>query len=330
MSMLNKILLSFAAALSLAVTMSAQTLDLPAQNSPAPVPSATLNFAVKGADTLYLDIYRPAPGVCPECPDVRPDAARPTILFMFGGGFKEGDRVAGTARWINSLMAHGYTVVSIDYRLGMKDYKGAGLNMKFVRALINSITIAVEDLYSATLFLLENGAEYGVDARNMVVCGSSAGAISVLQGEYAICNGDELAKVLPEGFNYAGVMSLSGAVYSNKGKPKYAVEPCPMALFHGTDDSIVPYWKKGVLNYCLAGSSMIADALSKKDYRYHIYRFKGRNHEVSIYQDYCLDLELDFLENDVRLGNRRRVDALIDDPLAPDPGWNLGDFKNLY
>lgn len=283
-------------------------------------PDQTLLFAVKGADSLYLDIYNPTDKI---------DPAKPTILFMFGGGFKEGTRDSGH-QWFKLLCAEGYPVVSIDYRLGLKDYKNAKLDLKFIKALDKSIALAVEDLFSATAFLLENGEKYGVDARNMVLSGSSAGAISVLQGEYEVCNRSEIAKVLPADFNYTGVMAFSGAIYSHHNPIKFYSQPCPIALFHGTADKIVNYKKIAIFNQCFGGANEISKQLKKQGVAHHIYRFEGHGHEVAIYQGFCFDKEMDFLEQDIMKGNHRSVDALIDDPEAPGAPWGNGDFKDLY
>lgn len=309
-------LITLATLLALAVLpASAKDKDL------AILPDDTFLYAVKGADSLYLDIYRPL---------IKTEEAKPTILFMFGGGFKEGDRVSGATPWIKSLVERGYPVVSIDYRLGLKDYKGASLNLRFIKALDRAIGLAVEDLYSATLFLLQIGDWAGVDAGNMVVCGSSAGAISVIQGEYEICNSTLRSTVLPEDFNYAGVMTLAGAIYSHRNPISFDKEPCPIAMFHGTSDSIVVYNKIAFMNLCFGGSNEISKRLTKQGIPHRIYRFKDHNHEVAIYQDYCLDKELDFLEKDVIKGMRSSIDELIDDPDAPNPHWNFSDFKDLY
>lgn len=284
------------------------------------MPDQTLLFAVKGADSLYLDIYNPTDKL---------DPSKPTILFMFGGGFKEGTRDSGH-EWFKMLCEQGYPVVSIDYRLGLKDYRNAKLDLKFIKALDKSIALAVEDLFSATAFLLENGEAYGVNPRNMVLSGSSAGAISVLQGEYELCNRSEISKLLPADFNYAGVMAFAGAIYSHHNPIRFHSQPCPIALFHGTADKIVNYKKIAIFNQCFGGANEISKQLSKQGVAHHVYRFVGHGHEVAIYHGYCFDKEMDFLEQDIMKGNHRSVDALIDDPEAPGSPWGAGDFKDLY
>ena len=86
----------------------------------------TFVYAVKGTDTLRADLYR-APLLHSalhsengdSIPGFRSEGA-PCMLFMFGGGFYTGERDAakysGFFEFLNSL---GYSVVSIDYRLGL-------------------------------------------------------------------------------------------------------------------------------------------------------------------------------------------------------------------
>ena len=278
----------------------------------------TVPYAQRDTCTLYMDIYSPA----------TVDPAKPAVLFMFGGGFMEGDKRKGIGNWVKQLTDNGFPVVSIDYRLGLK---GAKLHsLKFVKLLDNPIDMAVWDLFGATAFLLEHGAEYGINARNMVVSGSSAGAITVLQGEYEICNGGELAQILPKDFNYAGEMSFAGAIFDNHNPLRFAKEPCPLLLLHGTADKLVPYKKIAVFNLCFGGTDAIVKALEKAGWKYTAYRYVDRGHEVSTYQEYCLDKEIEFMENKVMRTSGISADILINDPSSPSPAWGKTKPKALY
>lgn len=68
-----------------------------------------------------MDIYSPAEGSVTEIDGRR----KPTILYIFGGGFMEGNRRDGTAmEWFEDMTGDGYGVVAIDYRLGLKGVRG--------------------------------------------------------------------------------------------------------------------------------------------------------------------------------------------------------------
>ena len=291
-------------------------------------PSGTYLFAARDTCDLYLDVYDPAPG----SETTFQGRAKPTVLFAFGGGFKNGTRDNPSyLPWFKALCDNGYRVVSIDYRLGMKGYKGrAGVNKEFVAVMENSINIAVEDMLSATAFLAHNAGELGIDPAGIVACGSSAGAIACLQAEWEINNGTETAAVLPEGFDYAGVMPFSGAVYNRKWGVHFIKEPCPIALFHGTDDNIVPYGSIRFFSLFFGGAKPVSKFLTRKGYRHHIYRFEDHGHEIATTMMHNLELELDFLEQDVILGRRRMVDTTIVDTTIPVPEWGKAGTASLY
>ena len=101
--------------------------------------------------------------------------------------------------------------------------------------------MAVEDLYDATAFIVDKADEWGIDSSQIVACGSSAGAITVLHGEYALCNASPLVQHLPAGFRYAGIVSFAGAIFEMGEELRWASQPAPMMLFHGDADANVPY-----------------------------------------------------------------------------------------
>ena len=288
-------------------------------------PSCTCLFAEKDGQELYLDIYDPAQGS-----ETRTDGIdKPTILFVFGGGFYTGRRDEDSYKaWYSRLCEEGYRVVAIDYRLGMKGYKGRGISKAFIETMEKSIRMAVEDLFSATLFIIDNKDELGIDPYNIVISGSSAGAITSLQAEWEICNSTSLASMLPEGFNYAGVISFSGGLYNRLGGAVYASEPCPTMLLHGTADKTVEYSKIRVGKIYFGGSKSIAEAYRKAGYNYCIYRFEGNRHEIAASFSRNLDEELRFIETNVMKGEKRIVDATVCDPGIE--LWEAGDYNDLY
>lgn len=240
----------------------------------APVGRETFVYAVKGADTLRLDKYD-VPGS---------ETVKPCVVFMFGGGFVTGTRDREDyVDFFEFLARQGFITVSIDYRLGMKDpeVRGKMKPMDMVGLFRNAIMMAVEDLYSATGFLLDNAGEWGVNRDVVILCGSSAGAISVLQAEYERANGAEIAQVLPDGFHYAGVISFAGAIFSSKGNLKWKEEPAPVILFHGDADRNVPYRKIRVFRYGLFGSQYIAKRYGKNDFPYWLYTEENADHRLA-------------------------------------------------
>ena len=203
-------------------------------------------------------------------------------MFVFGGGFKEGTRDAELYKdYFHYFANKGFTVVSIDYRLGMK-----GENAPSVfnyRPMENSIVLAVEDLYTATNYLLKNSDQLNIDTTQIIISGSSAGAITVLQADYEKRNSKPASKVLSKPFQYAGVIAFSGSIFSHEGTPSYALAPAPTLLFHGSADKLVPYNNTRFFHIGMFGSNTLAKQFRKNGYPYLFYSMEGNGHEVSEY-----------------------------------------------
>lgn len=290
--------------------------------------AGTYLYAQRENQDLYLDVYAPTPG----SETFIGDKEKPTILFIFGGAFISGSRNENSHKtWYKLLNDNGYRVVAIDYRLGLK-----GVRMQFslfkltdtAKKTKHAVDLGVEDLFSAINYICDHARGMGIDPANIVVAGSSAGAMISLSAEYEICNGSPRAAVLPEGFNFAGVMSFAGAIMSDSGKPAYKREPCPQLLFHGTDDKIVNYKKLSLGNWGLFGTNVLADVLQKGGYNYNVLRFQGNGHDIAAYYLALWPEEKRFLEANVMQGQRRIVDALITDPALP--AWRSLSLDNLY
>ena len=254
-------------------------------------------YAVKGTDSLYLDHY-----VSPV------SGERPCMMFVFGGGFVRGTRDhEGYLPYFKFLNDNGFDVVSIDYRLGLKPLTTMK-EMPSVRETIgllnNAVNIAVEDLFSATLFILENAERWQINPKQIVTSGSSAGAITVLQAENAICNRTPSAAVLPQGFNYAGVISYAGAIFSVNGKPEWKSKPAPIMVFHGSSDKQVPYDKATMLGVGFFGSKYLAKEFNEKAWPHWFYDIEYQTHDISYLPMYQNQNEILTFLNDFVLKKR--------------------------
>jgi hypothetical protein len=104
---------------------------------------------------------------------------------------------------------NGWKVVAIDYRLGLKplieepDVKRSLFDFRAM--LVDAIDVATEDLLEATAYLVANSSVLGIDPEKIVTLGASAGAITVCQAEWALCNSHPMSAVLPANFDYAGL-----------------------------------------------------------------------------------------------------------------------------
>lgn len=231
----------------------------------------TFVYADRDGEPLKMDVY-----------SVPSDEVQPCIVFVFGGGFKEGRRDAEKYKaFFHYFATKGFVVTSIDYRLGMKGQKAPSLFNR--KPMARSIQWAVEDLYTATAYIIEHATDLNVDTTQIIVSGSSAGAITVLQADYEKRNDFSSTKILPAAFQYAGVISFSGAIYSTHGIPSYRVAPAPTLLFHGDLDRLVPYKKVGLFHVGMFGSKVLARQFKKHDYPYLFYSMANNGHEVAEY-----------------------------------------------
>jgi acetyl esterase/lipase len=119
----------------------------------------------------HLDISYPADS---------PDAPLPTIVYTHGGGFFGGDKVLGDPLAVDSdvnffpdrMVERGFAFVNVNYAL-VPQYR---------------FPTPVHQLNEALEFLRDHAAEYGLDMDNVILMGSSAGAIMTAQYGAALAN----------------------------------------------------------------------------------------------------------------------------------------------
>lgn len=237
----------------------------------ADIEKTTHTYAQKNGTSLQLDVYKN-----------NGNTYQPVLLFVFGGGFKEGSRdEKNYLDYYHYFVENGFTVVAIDYRLGLKDQKAPGVfNQKPLR---KAMGLAVEDLYTATDYLIKNADKLLIDTSKLIISGSSAGAITVLQADYERRNNMTSDTILPAGFQYAGVISFAGAIYSTEGKPDYKIAPAPTLFFHGSADKLVPYNQIRFFNMGMFGSKPLAKRFKDKKFPYLFYSMENIGHDVATY-----------------------------------------------
>lgn len=240
------------------------------------VQKETFVYATKDGQPLNLDRYTST--------TLGQGTRKPCLMFVFGGGFVSGVRDNAKYKpYFEYYAKQGYVVVSIDYRLGLKKALEAGsLNAQtFPVTFIGTLAMAVEDLYDATSYILTNADNWQVDPKLIVASGSSAGAITVLMGEYGICNGSPLAQKLPKEFNYAGVISYAGAIFAMGNELEWAKAPSPLMLFHGDADKNVVYDVVREQGAGFFGSKYIASQLTQKRIPHWFYSVANTDHKIA-------------------------------------------------
>ena len=289
----------------------------------------TYDFAVKGDDTLRLDVYR-QPGY---------DKPRPILIYNFGGGWQGGFRQMmdnPLFPFYTPFAKMGYVVVTIDYRLGyakavergevpegdvaalMATSKGTDLEKKIISVCRQACLDAVEDLYDATSFVVKHAAERGGDPSKIVLSGGSAGACNSLMAEYLLANEDILAvKHLPQGFRYAGLIPCAGAIFTGGKEISWKRKPAPIMFLHGSADPIVPYGE----GYQFNGPAAIVPTLPEHT-PYVLYTVKDLDHSVSSFPTgYMNHAMAAFIERYVVAGEQASMTVeeellLRDEPLA--------------
>jgi len=184
-----------------------------------------------GQDTTSdrtLDLYLPE----------RRQRKLPVVVFVHGGGFAGGDKGSrSTQTFCEKLVSHGFAVISINYYLTLKHEKTAGANCTanmskglpkngFHPKLQEAVRNASHDTQLALQWIKEH-TTYGLDPSAVVLCGGSAGAMTVLYTAYA-----SNQHVLP----IRAVVNLWGGLENSAYIQKGAA---PLLTYHGDQDKLI-------------------------------------------------------------------------------------------
>lgn len=279
---------------------------------------------VERDSTLYLDVHRPAVA--------RADKA--AVITVFGGGFIVGTRDDKLQQKTAELLTErGFTVISIDYRLGLKDkakveeYSGLANVDKLFQYCID---IATEDCAEAVAWVCAHADELDIDPSKIILEGCSAGAITVLQLDFCRANKWPQASVLPEGWKPAAVVPYSGGVLCKRSDLYYNTAPAPTMLMHGTKDKIVTYNSFGIPGHPkLFGANQVSKAMLRQSIPHWIIRFEGIGHEVASWLPGSVDLFCGFV-NQALAGRVTNLDAtMTDSELQPTEWTNMG-LQDIY
>lgn len=255
-------------------------------------------------EALKLDIYQPANDNA---------ADRPLLLFVHGGGFAGGARnEPEIAEFCRNMARRGIVAVSMSYTLTMKG-KSFGCDQSAENKLATFKQTASE-INEAANFLLGKKSELKINPELVIVAGSSAGAEAVLHAAFL----PETQKSLPAGFQYAGLISMAGAIIDLNLITKETA--MPMQLFHGTCDDLVPYGS-APHHYCeqkdagylmLHGAGSITKHLETLNKGFYLVTGCNDNHSwagkpFKYYQDEVAS----FINNDVIQHKFRQIHEVI-------------------
>ena len=154
--------------------------------------------------------------------------------------------------------------------------------LKTQRVFRDAINITASDAAAAIRYICSHASEWNIAKNRIVLCGSSAGAIGILQLDYCRANALPPAAELPADWKPAAVVAYAGAVYADGGKPKYKSDPAPTFFLHGDKDRIVNYKKfPPVLRSGLYGPKKLHRVFEKNSYPHWFFVFEGIGHEVA-------------------------------------------------
>ena len=297
-------------------------LTAAAQN-PASLKCDTYRF-VERDSFLCLDVYKPQV----------PRADNASVMMVFGGGFFSGERNNYIMKdWARALTEHGFTVISIDYRLGFKDSAAVASHRRLLQLpdlFKYCIDIAVQDCAAAVAWVHSNAGMLGIDPSKLILTGSSAGAITVLQLDYCRANSLPQASALPAGWKPAAVIPYSGGVMCRDSKLKYATDPAPTMLLHGKKDRIVTYKSIGLpFGEKMHGSKKMDKALNRQDIPHWFIRFDDIGHEVANWLPGSIDLFCTFVDLTLA-GRTTTLDATMTDSELKPAAWAQINMLQLY
>jgi acetyl esterase/lipase len=266
-------------------------MDPSAEFFPPPAPRPTVAYAnctvaaPHGYRPLHLDLHLPAG-----------DGPYPVLLWIHGGGWLEGDRIAlpgsiAPFGFHERLIARGYAVADVDYRLSLEAPYPAQL----------------ADVQAAIRWLRHWADQLGLDPTRFATLGESAGghlaAMAGLVGE-----GDTAIQAV---VNWYGAVDLDfrdpadpfttaallvgGPInerrdFARWASPLHRVHPDapPFLNMHGTADTIVPYEQ----------SERLTMALREQGVRCDLYPVDNAEHCFEGHADIggLIEASIDFLD----------------------------------
>ncbi len=195
------------------------------------VVSKTYSYKEVEGDSIQLDVYR-----AQETPV---DVYRPAVVVVHGGSWNGGTR-SDFPRWNEWLVANGFVVFDIDYRLDPQP----------------NWQTATEDVHDALLWIKSRADTFGVNGEKIALLGRSAGGHLALLAAYTAETGEAYqdAKVQAVVAFYAPTDLKWG--YANPANPRVIDGRATLRHFTGGTPNYIPevYTQASPINHVRAKS----------------------------------------------------------------------------
>lgn len=227
------------------------------------------------SEKLLLNFYLPTSDTVQK---------RPLMIFIHGGGFQNGSKSGAFPNLMcNGLAKRGYSVATIDYRLGVAKTKS---NQDY----LESVYRAVQDAKAAVRFFRRYAEKYGIDTAQIFVMGSSAGSKTAMHLAYL--QQDEVPASID--------VKKMGSIEGNSGNPGYSSKvngvincwgaminyswintgDAPMFCVSGTADKTVPYDSSYDYHGFKYGSAILYNRMLQQGVATGLRLFNGVGHTL--------------------------------------------------
>ena len=236
-------------------TLAAPSAAIPSSATRPPAPGEPLDVTGLGAvkrDITYCTVGDVALKMDVYTPDTMTNPAA-AVIYVHGGGWTDGDKASGGSREIQELLARGYLVFAINYRLA-PEYK---------------FPAQIQDVKCAVRHLRANVAVYNLDPDRIGAWGNSAGGhlVSLLgmtdasadfEGSGGYADQSSRVQAVVDGYgpadltqDFAGFSAWGSKVFdATKSSLQIIMRASPVTyvssdappflIVHGEDDVLVP------------------------------------------------------------------------------------------
>jgi len=296
---------------------------------PAKNPDSSLaNTARFGNDKIFTDVsLKTTKGVFDTAADYRGKATvlnyefvapdkdtlkyRPFVLMVHEGAFLFGD-LENEMVLARGLAQRGYAAASINYRLGFQGASQSFACGSNAQEAVRAVYRAVQDTYAALHYFVDRAEQFGIDTRQVMLAGSSAGAITVTALAYmneadfeALAPGitKALGRLDPQAENSpfrvrALLTQLGYGIF--RGEFITASNALPTVLFQRVGDNVLPFYG-GTFLSCptypgMVGAKVAVDQLKKYKIPFELNYENLEGHRLSYPEEYIVGRYAGFMK----------------------------------